>query len=397
MKRVYITSIATCLVMALLFLGFRYYSGVATARDHIKVGFIYDGDESALYTYNFSLARDALEQHYGSRVEVYTRSNVLDTDADEPTRELIQKGCELIFFNGYSEQIIALAPEFPGVQFCQVSYQDMSGKNVPSNYHTFKGEIYQGRYVTGIVAGMKLRELIDRGELDASGAQVGFVASFSSPEVISGYTAFLLGVRSVVPQAVMRVRYTNAWNNYAMEKAAAEALIDEGCALITQYTDTIGPALACEEALPGKTVYYISYNQGTIEVAPSVSLLATRINWSPYVLGAVEAVLSNRPIEKVVSGQVHGNDMSAGFDYGWVEITSVNDYLAPEGTRDAISSAIEQFGRGRTNHVFTGEYTGTNPNNPADTIDLSRGYTENEFSSYPTFHYVLDGVVTIDE
>ena len=395
MKRAYIATIATCLIFALGFWGANYYLGQDRLQGPLKVGFIYDGDESTLYTYNFSLARDALEKEYGDGVEIFTRSNVHDTEADEPVRELCQKGCQLIFLNGYSELIAPLAPEYPDVQFCQASYTDMTGVETPENYHTFKGEIYQGRYVTGIAAGMKLRQLIDEGQLDAGDVRVGFVAAFSSPEVISGYTAFLLGVRSVVPQAVMSVRYTGAWNNFVLEKAAAQALIDEGCALISHHSDTIGPAVACEEARPEKEVYCVSYNQGTMEVAPTVSLMATRISWTPYVLGAAEAVMRGCPIEKVVGGRIHGRDMSAGFERGWVEITNVNDQLIAPGTREAMESAIAEFRRGKVDHVFRGDYTGRDPENASDTIDLNAGFIENQSSSYPTFHYVLDGIISI--
>ena len=141
-----------------------------------------------------------------------------------------------------------LAPEYPNIQFCQTSYMDMNGKTVPDNYHTFKGEAYQGRYVSGIAAGMKINQMIADGVITEDQALVGFVAAFPTSEVISGYTAFLLGVRSVVPKALMRVRYTETWSSYALEKSAAQKLIEDGCVVISQHTDTIGPAIACEEA-----------------------------------------------------------------------------------------------------------------------------------------------------
>ena len=121
----------------------------------------------------------------------------------------------------------------------------MSGVSVPKNYHTFKGEAYQGRYVSGIAAGMKIKQLISDGIITEDQALVGFVAAFSTPEVISGYTAFLLGARSVVPSTKMRVLYTGTWSSYALEKASAQQLIDDGCVIISQHTDTIGPAIAC--------------------------------------------------------------------------------------------------------------------------------------------------------
>ena len=396
MKRVYLTMALTCLViLALLAGGFRLMN-LSGARDNLKVGFIYDNDESTPYTYNFSLAKDAVERKYGDRVEIMTCSNVLDDKMEEPLRELADKGCDIIFFNGYSELVMQLAPQYPDVQFCQTSYMDMSGKTVPQNYHTFKGEAYQGRYVSGIAAGVKIQEMISEGVIAPDQAIVGFVAAFPTSEVISGYTAFLLGVRSIVPQAVMRVRYTQTWSSYAQEKSAAQQLIDEGCVILSQHTDTIGPAIACEEASQDRPVYHVGFNQSMSEVAPGTSLVASRICWEPYVLAAVDAVMTRKSIEKVVSGNIHGTDVSAGFDKGWVEIMDLNQQIAAPGTQEAMDSAIDQFRRGKVDFVFKGDYTGVDPKDTSDTYDLRDGYIENENTSFPTFHYVLNEIITVE-
>jgi basic membrane protein A len=273
----------------------------------------------------------------------------------------------------------------------------MSGITVPDNYHTFKGEAYQGRYVSGIVAGMKIRELLQEGTISASQAKVGFVAAYPDSEVISGYTAFLLGVRSVVPQAVMRVCYTNTWSSYAHEKKAAQRLINDGCVIISQHTDTIGPAIACEEASQDRPVFFIGFNQSMSEVAPGTSLVTARICWERYVLSAVDALMANKKIESVVSGHVHGNDVSAGFEKGWVEMIDLNQQVAAPGTEITMNSAADIFKRGYVNHVFKGEYTGVDPENPSDTIDLRNGFIENENTSYPQFHYVLSDIITVVE
>lgn len=398
MKRVYIATVLTCLfILAALITCFRLLN-LAGGRDHLKVGFIYDNDESTPYTYNFSLAKDAIEKKYGERVEVVTCSNVIDEEMEEPLRELADGGCDIIFFNGYSELVRTLAPEYPAIQFCQTSYMDMSNETVPPNYHTFKGEAYQGRYVSGIAAGMKIRQMILDGMITGDKAVVGFVAAFPTSEVISGYTAFLLGVRSVVSDAVMHVRYTGTWSSYAQEKSAAQKLIDEGCIVISQHTDTIGPAIACEEAADDdKEVYFVGYNQSMSEVAPSTSLVTSRICWEPYVLGAVDAVMADKSIESTVTGRIHGTDVSAGFDKGWVEMIDLNQLVATYGTQQAMDRAIDRFKYGNGDFVFKGNYTGVNPDDPNDTIDLRNGYIENENTSYPMFHYVLNDVITIDE
>ena len=397
MKRVYIVTVLTCLaILGAFYMSFRLMN-ITGGKDHLTVGFIYDNDESTPYTYNFSLAKDAVEKKYGERVTIESCSNVLDEEMEEPLRELADKGCDIIFLNGYSELVMKLAPEYPGTQFCQTSYMDMNGKSVPENYHTFKGEAYQGRYVSGIAAGMKIKEMISEGIITEDQAIVGFVAAFPTSEVISGYTAFLMGVRSVVPQAVMRVRYTQTWSSYALEKSAAEQLLDEGCVVLSQHTDTIGPAIACEETSESRPVYFVGNNQSMSEVAPGTSLVTSRICWEPYVLSAVEAVMKNKDIESVVSGNIHGHDVSAGFENGWVEMEDLNLQVAADGTQQAMDAAIDRFDKGDVSFVYKGDYTGADPADPSDTCDLREGYIENEYTSYPLFHYILNDIITIDE
>ena len=395
MKRVYIATALTCLVVMAAFIGCFSLLDPSSGKDHLKVGFIYDNDESTPYTYNFSLAKDAVEKKYGERAEILTCSNVPDDGMEEPLRELAAAGCDIIFCNGYSEMVRAIAPEYPDIQFCQASYMDMNGQTVPENYHTFKGEAYQGRYVSGIAAGMKIGQMISDGIISEDQARVGFVAAFPSSEVISGYTAFLLGIRSVVPTAVMDVCYTETWSSYALEKSAAERLISNGCVIISQHTDTIGPAVACEEASQSRSVYFVGFNQSMSDVAPGSSLVASRICWERYALAAVDAVMSGKKIEAVVSGHVHGSDVSAGFEKGWIEMIDLNPHVAAPGTQAAMNSVIERFRRGKTDFVFHGDYTGADPDDPSDTCDLHTAYTENENTSYPLFHYFLSDIITV--
>ena len=239
--------------------------------------------------------------------------------------------------------------------------------------------------------------MISDGVITENQALVGFVAAFPTSEVISGYTAFLLGIRSVVPQAVMQVCYTDTWSSYAHEKSAAQKLIDNGCVIISQHTDTIGPAIACEEASQKKEICFVGFNQSMSEVAPAASLVTSRVCWEPYVLAAVEAVKKDKSIESVVSGNIHGTDISAGFDKGWVEMVDLNQQVAAPGTEEAMNNAIAQFKRGKKDFVFKGNYIGVNPDDSSDTYDLSKGYIENEKSSYPLFSYMLSEIITVIE
>ena len=363
----------------------------------LKVGFVYSEDESTPYTANFVQAQHAVEREFGSAVRVYWRSNVLSQDAERPILELIRSGCSLIFINLDTEVPVTMAREYPQVEFCQISMPDISIEGTTENYHTFNGEIYQARYVSGIVAGLKLREMIDEGILSPEEALVGFVGANSTTEVLSGYTAFYLGVKSVAPEASMRVRYTGTWSNYDAEKTQAKKLIEEGCVIIAQHVNTMASAVACEEAVSqGRTVYHVGYHQSMMDVAPSCALVSIRTNWVPYVTQAVGAVLSHKNIEKSIPAHDHGRDLSAGFESGWVELLELNNFLVAEGTQEKVDKAIDGLKKGKIK-VFSGPYIGVNPKNPVDTIDLQDGYIENQYTSKPTFHYILDGCVLVEK
>ncbi len=366
-----------------------------TARNTVTVGFIYDNDEMTPYSYNFYLAQKTLQETYDDKVKAVMVSNVLDSEIDAAVERLAADECDIIFSNNYGN-LRELAKRYPNIEFCQVSSIAYPPEEAQPNYHTFKGEVYQVRYVSGIVAGLKMQQMIDQGTLNPQDAMVGYVAAYSTPEVTSGYSAFILGVRSVVPQATLRVKYTDTWNSYTLEKACATELLDEGCVVISQHSDTIAPAIACEECY-AKEVYHVGYNIDMTDVAPNTSLTSARINWTPYVLGAVDAIMHNRPIEQTVQGTVHANnDMSAGFEHDWVELTQLNEKLLPEDTQQRVDQVIAEL-RDGDRQVFVGAYEGVNPVDTADTIDLREGFVENKDSSIPAFYYLLRDVVTVEE
>ena len=396
MKRNIILTAAICAVVLAAAAILSGFWGASQSTGALKVGFVYSEDESTPYTANFVKAQHALEDEYGSRIEILAKSNVPSRECEQPIRDLIRDGVKIIFINMDTDIPVTLAREFPQVQFCQASMPTISIEGTPENYHTFNGEIYQARYVSGIAAGMKLRQLLDSGALLPQDALVGYVGANSTAEVVSGYTAFLLGVRSVAPEATMRVRYTGSWSNFSAEKEQTRELIREGCIVIAQHVNTTAPAVACEEAAStGQTVYHVGYHQSMVDIAPSSSLTSVRTNWAPYAIQAVQAVMNNEIVENVVEAHPHGRDLSAGFEYGWVELLELNKFIAAEGTQEKISNAIENMKKGRIK-VFSGNYTGVNPYNPADTIDLNNGYTECQYTSNPTFGYVLRDYITVE-
>ena len=183
---------------------------------------------------------------------------------------------------------------------------------------------------------------------------------------------------------------------FALSRAAAEKLIDEGCVIISQHSDTTGPAIACEEAAMnrGMTVYHVGYNQSMIDVAPTTSLVSSRINWSHYILGACDAILKEKSIESVVKGNVYGNDIGAGIQNGWVEIIGLNDLILAPETEEKIEAAKKQL---KSGSIFKGNYVGINPDNTNDGWNLNTPFIENQHRSAPSFNYVLQDVITIEQ
>jgi len=366
----------------------------------IKVGFVYIGDSSTAYTNNFCRSQNEIQDAFADNVVTIAKYNIPENNCQSAIQDLIDNGCELIFGTsyGYGEIMKKMAADNPDVQFCQATCSNANQAPVYPNYHNCMGTIYQGRYVSGVVAGMKLKELIEENKITPDMAKIGYVAAFPYAEVISGYTAFLLGIRSVLPQAVMTVCYTNTWSNTATEYKVAERLINEGCTIISQHSDTIGPAYACETESKknARIVFHVGYNQSMTDVAPTTSLISTRINWTPYFKAAVEAVIRGKKIESVVNGEVFGNDVAAGFNYHWCEMVGLNSLIAAEGSEEKIETTIRQFNN-KNFKIFKGNYIGVNPFDPNDIYDLRKPFTENAVQSAPAFNYVLKDVVSVLE
>lgn len=391
-----ITCISACIAIFLIVICNRLFFQNETEKK-IKVGFVYVDDASTAYTYNFIKAQKTVEKEYEGNIETAVRYNVAEGDEEGAIRELAESGCDLIFSTsyGYGETAKRIAQEYPDIQFCQATCSNANDEPMLENYHTFMGEIYEGRYVSGVAAGLKLQELIEEGLLTPQQAKIGYVAAYPYAEVISGYTAFFLGVRSIVPDAVMTVKYTNSWNDYTLEKKYAAELIEEGCVLISQHSDTAGPAVACEETDASRIVYHVGYNESMADVAPTTYLIGCKINWTPYVRAAVAAVRKDEKIEDCVDGHVHGQDTGAGFEAGWVEMLELNRVVATIGTDQKIQETIDAIKQGKI-HVFQGDYVGVNAYDETDILDLNDGYEENADSSAPTFSYVLKDVITVE-
>ena len=362
----------------------------------LKVGFIFLHDENSTYDLNFlNAAKEACEN---TGVDYILKTNIPEgQECYDAACELIDEGCTIIFADSFGHESFMLqaAKEFPEVQFCHATGTQAHTAGV-ANYHNAFASIYEGRFLAGIAAGMKLNEMIEAGEFTADEAKIGYVGAYPYAEVKSGYTSFFLGARSVCPTATMEVTFTNSWYDEALEKEGAQKLIANDCKLISQHADSMGAPTACEDAgIPN-----VSYNGSTISVAPNTFIVSSRINWVPYM---------EYMINCVKNGEEIATDWTGTIETGSVELTEINEAVAAAGTADAIAEAEAAFKAG-TLHVFDastftvggealtsyladvddmGDFA------PETEVILDGYFHESEFRSAPYFDIDIDGITII--
>lgn len=258
----------------------------------ITFGMICLHDENSTYDKNFiDAARDLAEQ---SKVRVIVKTGIPESnECYDAAADLVDQGCDIIFADsfGHETYVMQAAKEFPNVQFAHATGTHAHTEDL-DNFHNGFASIYEGRYLAGIVAGHKLNEMIKAGKINENQAKMGYVGAFPYAEVVSGYTSFYLGAKSVCPTVTMEVRYTSSWYDEAAEKSTAEALIKSGCVLISQHADSMGAPTACEEA----GVPNVTYNLATGTQCPNTYLVGSRINWTPYYTYLVECMRNGTEI-----------------------------------------------------------------------------------------------------
>ena len=367
----------------------------ADASD-IMVGFIFLHDENSTYDKNFMDAAKAVQEKLNlTDDQVLFKTNIPeDSECYEAAAELVDAGCDLIFADsfGHEDFIIQAAEEFPEVQFCHATGTQAHTRGL-ANFHNAFASIYEGRYLAGIAAGMKINEMIENGEITEDQAKMGYVGAYPYAEVKSGYTSFYLGAKSVCPSVTMEVMFTNSWFDIALEKEAANSLISNGCILISQHADSEGAPKACEE----NGVPNVAYNISTISMGPNTALISSKINWEPYFELIINAVMNGEEIP---------TDYCMSLEDGGVVLTELNEAVAAEGTQEAIDAAMEDLLAGEI-HVFdTASFTvngetlttymadvDTDENFTPDTEAISDGYFhESEYRSAPYFDIDIDGI-----
>ena len=366
----------------------------------VKVGFITLHDENSTYDKNFiNAAKEAIANLGLTDADYILKTNVPEgQECYEAAVDMVDKGCNIIFADSFGHEpfMIQAAQEYPNVQFCHSTGTRAHTEGL-ANYHNAFASIYEGRYLAGIAAGLKLNEMIDAGKFSADEALVGYVGAYTYAEVVSGYTSFFLGVRSVCPTATMKVTFTGSWYDEALEKEGAQKLIDMGCKLISQHADSMGAPTACENAgIPN-----VSYNGSTGEACPNTYIISSRINWAPYYEYAIKAVMDGTTID---------TDWTGTLATGSVVLTDLNTAVAAEGTAEAIAAATEKLEKGEI-HVFDcanftvkGETltsyqadVNADSDNTPDTEVVHDGYfSESEFRSAPYFDLEIDGIERLD-
>ena len=385
------------LLFAMIASMFTFFSEVEAANSNIKVGFIFLHDENSTYDKNFmNAAKIACEN---SDAEYIFKTNIPENEiCYETAVELVNQGCNIIFSDsfGHEEFLIKAAKKFPNVQFCHATGTRAHTEGL-KNFHNAFASIYEGRYLSGIVAGMKLNEMIANGKINKNQAKLGYIGAFPYAEVISGYTAFFLGAREICQTAKMEVIFTNSWYDYDLEAKSAEKLIKNKCVIISQHADSMGAPSVCEK----NGIFNVFYNESLMEECPKTFLISSKINWTPYFNHIINCVKSEKEIE---------TDWTGNIATGSVELSEINRKVAAAGTEGIISEVRLGITSGNLKIFDTKKFTvngknltsyladvNTDKNFTGDTEVIFGGYFhESEFRSAPYFDLKIDGIKIIE-
>jgi len=373
------------------------------AAEDLKVGFIFLHDENSTYDKNFIDAAKVACENLG--VEMIQKTQIPESQACyDAAIELIEvEGCGLIFADSFGHEsfLMKAAAEHPEVQFCHAT-GTMAHNGGTSyafelkNFNNAFAHIYEGRYLAGVVAGLKLKEMIDNGDITAAEAKMGYVGAFTFAEVMSGYTSFYLGAKSIVPEVTMDVKFTGSWYDEAKEKQAAQSLIDGGCVLISQHADSMGAPTACEAA----GVPNVSYNGSTAAACPNTFLISSRINWVPYF----EYIIQQR-----IAGKSIDADWAGTLADGSVALTELGTAVAA-GTAEKLADVKAKLMNGEIKVFDTANFTvsgetlttyladvNTDDKFTPDTEAIENGiFMESKFRSGPYFNIEIDGINLLD-
>ena len=362
------------------------------------MGFIFLHDENSTYDNNFLQAAINVCEKNG--IEYYLKTNIPESsECYDAACDLVDRGCNIVFADSFGHEsfLAQAAAEYPEVQFCHATGTTAHTAGL-ANFHNAFAEIYDGRYLAGVAAGMKLNEMIANGDITEEEAKMGYVGAFTYAEVISGYTSFYLGAKSVCPSVTMDVQFTGSWYDETLEKEAAEVLIADKCVLISQHADSMGAPTACENAgIPN-----VSYNGSTVNACPNTFIISSKINWEVYFQTIVDCV---------TNGEAIPADFVGTLEDGAVQLTEINEAAAAEGTAEKIEEVKAQLISGEVHAFDTALFTvgGEEPTSYMADVDADAEYTpdteaisdgyfhESEYRSAPYFDLRIDGITTLNE
>ena len=365
----------------------------------IKVGLICIGDENDQgYTYNFYRAKDSVTEKMAAKGVTLDWNIITNIGEDDGCTdacvELAEAGCDVVICNSYGHEpyMLKAAPDYPNVQFigCTNLNSQFAGLD---NCHNAFANIYEGRYLAGVAAGMKLQQLIDEGTIKPEEAVIGYVGAYSFAEVISGMTSYFLGARSVCPSVTMKVQFVGSWSDATEESNAASALCDLGCKLISQHSDNTTPATMAQS----KGAFHTGYNNDMTGVAPDASIIGCRIDWTNYFVYAIESV---------ANGQEFDQDYCYGYDHGDVVLTELNEKIAAPGTAEKLAEVEAGLADGSIKVFDTSTFTVDGETlTSAFALDTDGDFTpdseeavfdgafhESYFQSAPYFAIKIDGI-----
>ena len=332
----------------------------------LNVGAILVGDETEAYTLaHMNGMEEAVEilAEEGITVNLSYKKGIPESDEVETNAiDLIADGCTLIVTNSYGHQYYVdnVVSSYPDVTVVAMT-GDLAADSGYDNYYNAFTKVYEARYVSGVVAGLKLAELIEEGTLtqenmpdafDEDGnIKIGYVGAYSYAEVVSGYTAFFLGVQSVVENVTMIVKYTNSWYSEEREAAVAEYLMDEGCVIIGQHADSTGSPSAIQARYNDDNslvCYAVGYNLDMIDAGEDVVLTSSSNNWVVYYTELFRAAATGEEIPQ---------DWAEGYESDAVAITTLNENTVAEGTEEYVEEIIEQIKNGELYVFDTSTFT----------------------------------------
>jgi len=337
------------------------FTSCTSAAGDLKIGVILIGDETEGYTKAHMDGISGAAKELGiADSQIIWKYTVPETSAClDAANDLVAQGCSVVISNSYGHQsyMVQAAETHTNVTFVSMT-GDFAGISGLDNFKNGFTKVYEARYVSGVVAGLKLQQLLADGTLtkdtqpasfDADGnVKIGYVGAFNYAEVVSGYTAFFLGVRSIVPNVVMEVNYTSSWFDIDKEAAAAEALIANGCVIIGQHADSTGAPSATQKLLDsGKICYSVGYNIDMLATAPTAALTSPTNTWSKFYAQLFKSVMD---------GTEFPADVAKGYAEDGVSITPLGPSCAP-GTAEKVEEVIAGIKDGSIKVFDTSKFT----------------------------------------